>query len=127
MKEPENDQWYTRPVFFVEDVGNSIKFYCNILGFEKVSDYKEGNRLIVAQVNRGDKCELLLTEDVEKAGNSRIYIELWPGELSRLKKELREKNIPSRNSRWGAPIIEIKDPDGNEIYFPLDENGNKTE
>lgn len=121
MKEPENDQWYTRPVFFVSDVSRSVEFYCNILGFYKVSDYKENTRSVVVQVNRGEKCELLLTENVERAGHSRIYIELWSSELEKFKQEIKEKNIPAIESRWGSPIIEIKDPDGNEIFFPMDE------
>ena len=120
MKEPKNEQWYTRPVFFVKDVARSLDFYCDVLGFTKVSDYQEDNRSIVAQVNRGEKCEILLAENAECAGRSRIYIELWPKELRCFRDEIRAKKIPAKESRWGTPIIEIVDPDGNEIFFPYE-------
>jgi catechol 2,3-dioxygenase-like lactoylglutathione lyase family enzyme len=122
MNDPVIEQWYTRPVFFVKDVSRSLDFYCNLLGFTTVSDYVENNRSVVAQVNRGEKCELLLAENNERAGKSRIYIELCPDELEILKQEITEKNIPAKDSRWGTPIIEVIDPDGNEIFFPLDEH-----
>ena len=28
-------RWYTRPVFFVSDVNRAIRFYVDMLGFEK--------------------------------------------------------------------------------------------
>ena len=121
MKEPDNEQWYTRPVFFVSDVSKSLEFYCGLLGFKKDTEYQENGRPIVAQVSRGEKCELLLAEFKERAGSSRIYIELWPGELITLRNEIQRKGIPCENTSWGTPVINIKDPDNNEIMFPLEQ------
>ena len=77
--------------------------------------------MIVAQVNRGNKCEIILAEDEKRSGMSRLFIELLPEELAELKLEITKNKIKSIASSWGMPIIEIKDRSGNELYFPTDQ------
>ncbi len=36
--------------------------------------------------------------------------------------EIDARSIPAQRSWWGYPVIEIRDPDGNELMFPLDES-----
>ncbi|MEM7125176.1 MAG: glyoxalase superfamily protein [Chloroflexota bacterium] len=115
------EKWYTRPVFFVTDVEVSLRHYCDLLGFAQAWDYHENGRTIVAQVNRGLECELILAEDAGRAGKSRVFISLEVGELATLQQELESRKIPFEQTFWGYPVIRIEDPDGNEMLFPLDE------
>ena len=115
----KQQDWYTRPVLFVTNMTKALKFYCDKLGFQQVWDYEANNQVIVAQVSRGKKCEVILCEDSDKAGKSRLFIELLPEELKLLKDEIKRKKIPSKSTHWGMPVIEIKDPSGNELYFPV--------
>jgi catechol 2,3-dioxygenase-like lactoylglutathione lyase family enzyme len=46
-------RWYARPVFFVADVNRAIRFYVDMLGFEK--SWHEGDGAgTVCQVNHGE-------------------------------------------------------------------------
>lgn len=112
------EEWYTRPVVFVADVGRAIEFYTEKLGFSKIWDYEENNKVIVAQVSRGKQCEIILSEDSNRSGMSRLFIELIPEEIKQLRSYIKRNNIESKASTWGIPIIEIKDPFGNELFFP---------
>ncbi len=117
----EKEKWYTRPVFFVANVEVSLRHYCDLLGFVQAWDYKENGRTIVAQVDRGEQCELILAEDSDRVGKSRVFISLYPNELETLQEEIETRGIPSKRSLWGYPVIQIQDPDGNEMLFPLEE------
>lgn len=120
MSHEKGESWYTRPVVFVADVPRAITFYSEKLGFVEAWSYEDNGRVIVAQVNRGSKCEIILSEDLSRSGMSRLFIELWPEELTQLKLEIETNKIEFIDSSWGMPIIEIKDPFGNELYFPID-------
>ena len=39
--------------------------------------------------------------------------------LADLRRKLDERSVPSRMSWWGYDVIQIDDPDGNELLFPL--------
>ena len=113
-------EWYSRPVFFVTDVVKAAGFYTNVLGFEEAWDYEENGKKIVAQMNRGN-CEIILAEGSERVGKSRLFISLEDEEMEILQKEIDAKSIDTRRTFWGYPVIEIKDPDGNELMFPVEE------
>ncbi len=85
--------WYSRPVFFVEDAESSINFYKEKLG------------------------ELIIAQDKLKAGNGRVFISLDLEQEKALRKEIEEKGIEANDSRWGMAIIEILDIDKNELFF----------
>ena len=121
MSNKDNQLWYTRSVFFVTELERSLDHYQNLLGFSQAWNYREGEREIVAQVNRGTGCELILSEDPERAGKSRIFISLDADDLIAYQEELETKGIPLVRSWWGYPVIVIKDPDGNEMMFPSEE------
>ena len=44
---------------------------------------------------------------------------LIPEGVAQLRRELAERSIPSKKSWWGYDVIQIEDPDGNELLFPL--------
>jgi catechol 2,3-dioxygenase-like lactoylglutathione lyase family enzyme len=110
-------RWYTRPVLFVADVNRALGFYVDTLGFAK--SWHEGNGAGgVCQVNRGE-CEIILCEDATRRGRGRLYVELTAGALADLRRELAERAVPALETWWGSDAIQIKDPDGNELLFPI--------
>ena len=110
-------RWYTRPVLFVADVNRALRFYVDMLGFEK--SWHEGDGAGgVCQVNHGE-CEIILCADATRRDKGRLYIELTAEALVDLRRELAERAVPSRESWWGSDVVQIDDPDGNELLFPL--------
>jgi len=109
-------RWYTRPVLFVADVNRAIRFYVDMLGFEK--GWHEGDGAGgVCQVNHGE-CEIILCEDARRKDRARLFIELTAEGLTDLRRELVERSVPTKESWWGHDVLQIDDPDGNELLFP---------
>ena len=110
-------RWYTRPVLFVSDVNRAARFYIDMLGFVKHwhSDNGAGT---VCQVNRGE-CEIILCEDATRTCKARLFIELTADGVSDLRRELEERAVPHKEAWWGYDSIQVDDPDGNELLFPI--------
>lgn len=110
-------RWYARPVLFVRDIGAAVRFYVDMLGFEK--SWHEGDGLgTVCQVNRNG-CEIILCEDAARTNNARLFVELTPDGLAQLRDEMFDRSVPSQEAWWGYDVIQVNDPDGNELLFPL--------
>jgi catechol 2,3-dioxygenase-like lactoylglutathione lyase family enzyme len=117
MTDPIIHRWYTRPVFFVADVNRAIHFYVDMLGFEK--SWHEGDGTGgVCQVNHSE-CEIILCQDATRKDKARLFISLTPEALEDLRREIAERSVPSRESWWGYDVLQIDDPDGNELLFPV--------
>ena len=112
-------RWYSRPVLFVADVNRALRFYIDLLGFKKHWHSGDGTGT-VCQVNRGE-CEIILCEDAARRDKARLFIELTVDGLAELRRELAERSVPNNNSWWGYDVIQIHDPDGNELLFPISE------
>jgi catechol 2,3-dioxygenase-like lactoylglutathione lyase family enzyme len=116
--------WYTRPVLFVADVNRAARFYIDMLGFRK--KWHEGDGAgKVCQVNRGD-CEIILCEHATRKDTARLFVELNAAELAELRDELVERAVPTKKTWWGYDVIQIDDPDGNELLFPTEGNSGVT-
>ena len=112
-------RWYTRPVLFVADVNRALRFYIDLLGFEK--SWHEGNGAgKVCQVYRTE-CEIILCEDAARMGKTRLFVELTRDGLARLGREIVEWSVPNETCWWGYDSIKVVDPDGNELLFPISE------
>jgi catechol 2,3-dioxygenase-like lactoylglutathione lyase family enzyme len=106
-------------VLFVADVNRAIRFYVDTLGFEK--SWHEGDGAGgVCQVNHGE-CEIILCADATRRDKARLYIELTVEGLADLRRELAERSVPSKESWWGSDVVQVDDPDGNELLFPISE------
>jgi catechol 2,3-dioxygenase-like lactoylglutathione lyase family enzyme len=116
-EEQATHRWYARPVFFVTDVRRALRFYIDMLGFEKAWHEDDGKGK-VCQVNRAG-CEIILCEDAKRKDKARLFVELTENGIAELRREIVERSVPSRKSWWGYDVIEIDDPDGNELLFPL--------
>ena len=108
-----------RPVLFVADVNRALRFYIDMLGFEKRWHEGDGSGK-VCQVNRAE-CEIILCEDATRRDKARLFVELTVDGLTALRREIVERSIPSEKSWWGFDVIKIVDPDGNELLFPAAE------
>jgi len=112
-------RWYARPVLFVADVNRALRFYVDMLGFKK--SWHEGDGAgKVCQVNHGE-CEIILCEDATRRDKARLFIELTADGLTDLRREIAERSVPSKETWWGYDTLQIDDPDGNELFFPVPE------
>jgi len=110
-------RWYTRPVLFVSDVNRALGFYVDRLGFEK--GWHEGDGTgTVCQVNHGE-CEIILAGNSDRHGRGRLYIELTADGLADLRRELAGRAVPMQETWWGSDVLQVDDPDGNELLFPI--------
>jgi catechol 2,3-dioxygenase-like lactoylglutathione lyase family enzyme len=116
--------WYARPVLFVADVHRAIHFYVDMLGFWKKWHEGDGEGT-VCQVNRGD-CEIILCQHATRRDKGRLFVELNVDELAQLRRELLERSVPTREIWWGYDSIQVDDPDGNELLFPIEGNSAST-
>lgn len=112
--------WYARPVFYVADVNRAATFYIEQLGFWKKWHESDGKGT-VCQVNRSD-CEIILCQDPNRTDKSRLFIELNLAELAELRREISERSVPHTLTWWGYNSIQITDPDGHELIFPIEDN-----
>jgi catechol 2,3-dioxygenase-like lactoylglutathione lyase family enzyme len=112
-------KWYMRPVLFVADVKRALGFYVDLLGFAKAWHEGDGKGK-VCQVDRGG-CEIILCEDRDRRDRGRLFLSLTPAGIAQLRRELIERSIPSKKSWWGYNVIQIDDPDGNELLFPVED------
>ena len=110
------NRWYTRTVFFVGDVQASLEFYIGKLGFEEDWRNDDVDELLVAQVSR-DSCEIILNKDDGRHGKGRVFISLFDEHVEPLRQKIEESGVVTTDRRWGMPVTEILDIDGNELYF----------
>jgi catechol 2,3-dioxygenase-like lactoylglutathione lyase family enzyme len=119
VREQITHRWYARPVLFVADVNRALRFYVDMLGFEK--SWHEGDGAGgVCQVNRAG-CEIILCETATRRDKGRLFVELTADGVTALRRELVERSVASEKSWWGFDVIKIVDPDGNELLFPAHE------
>jgi len=118
-----SQKWYARPVFFVSDLQVALRFYIDTLGFKKKWHEGDGQGT-VCQVDRGE-CEIILSEDSQRHDKGRLFVELTRDGIDELRREIAQRSVPTQNTRWGYDVIRIADPDGNELFFPLDETNDR--
>ena len=110
-------KWYARPVFFVSDVNRAASFYTDLLGFVKKWHEADGAGT-VCQVDRSE-CEIILCQDNTRKDRSRLFIELSADGVAEFVNEVAERGIPAKETWWGYDVLQIEDPDGNELLVPL--------
>lgn len=121
MPRAPEPRWYARPVLFVADVDRSIAFYTDRLGFAEHWRHEMGGVTLVAQVDRSE-CELILSsQEPDKTGRGRMFISLDVEVLEAVRSELEGRGVAVEEGRWGYRLMIVRDPDGNELYFPYDD------
>jgi len=113
-----SNEWFARPVLFVEDIDTAVEFYGKQLGFTQAWRYEEEGKARVAQVDR-QGCQLILTSQwPDKVGKGLIFISLDGAVLNALRAELEGRGVAVKDGEWGYRIMIVADPDGNQLYFP---------
>ena len=111
--------WNARPVFFVNDVERSLRFYTGELGFTETNRYAEDGKVLVGGVER-DGCVLLLScQQPQKNGHGRFWILLDLETFGAFRTDLDEKGVAFKDGWWGFETMIVEDPDGNELFFPV--------
>ena len=113
--------WYARPVFFVADCEQALRFYGR-LGFREAWRHEEGGVLVAAQVSRAD-VELILNRNAQRAGGGRLFVSLARGEVASCVAAFAAAGIEVRDEHWGMPVKAIHDADGNDLLFHDDDLG----
>jgi catechol 2,3-dioxygenase-like lactoylglutathione lyase family enzyme len=114
-----SDKWWTRPILSVTDINISADFYVKQLGFTEPWRYEEEGKALVAEVDRKE-CQLILSSQwPDKVGKGLIFVSIFSDEIHTLRAEFEGKRVEVKDGFWGYPIMIIKDPDGNEIYFQV--------
>jgi catechol 2,3-dioxygenase-like lactoylglutathione lyase family enzyme len=112
------DRWYTRPILFAADIQRMLDFYLGKLGFKEDWRYEEGGQLLIAQVSRAE-CEIVFScQDRMKAGPGRIFVSLDLDVLEAVRAEFEKNGVDIEFRRWGYHTLVVRDPDGNELFFP---------
>jgi catechol 2,3-dioxygenase-like lactoylglutathione lyase family enzyme len=86
-------EWFARPVLFVADVGRSVDFYVNQLGFTLGWRYEEEGKALVAQVDRQGCALILSSQWPDKVGSALMFISLDVDVLHALRAELEGKGV----------------------------------
>ena len=92
--------------------------YVGQLGFEEHWRHEDAGNTLVAQVDRRG-CELILSsQEPDKTGRGRMFISLDVAVLEAVRVELEGRGVAVEDGRWGYRLMIVRDPDGNELYFP---------
>jgi len=119
--------WFARPIFNVEDVDASLRFYTDRLGFTipwRFAD--EDGKTYVAQVDR-QGCSIILAKTwPEKVGKALLFVSLntepptteaGTAALDALRAELTANGVSVKDGSWGYRLLVVDDPDGNQLLF----------
>ncbi|HRE41309.1 MAG TPA: VOC family protein [Ignavibacteria bacterium] len=108
--------------FFVDSPEKSVKFYCNYLGFEIVSDQGENFKWV-----KSDNLEILFRKGStgfkpDTYHKSNIALCLYCSNLNYIIDKLKSENIVFQNIDNSEKCFAIRDPDGNWIQIVNPEN-----
>jgi hypothetical protein len=56
-----------------------------------------------------------------RSDRGRLFIELTAAGLEDLRREFGERSVPTKETWWGYDTLQVDDPDGNELFFPVPE------
>jgi uncharacterized glyoxalase superfamily protein PhnB len=127
---------FARPVLFVADIGRTLDFYENRLGFTRSWVHQEEGKPLVAQVDRQGCALIFSSQWPHKVGKGLMFVSLnvdapahqLSTEVSkavdRLRAEFTSKGVDVEDGEWGYRLFVVRDPDGNELYFAYPDAGN---
>src|SRR5207244_11342872 len=99
VREQITHRWYTRPVLFVADVNRALRFYIDMLGFEKRWHEGDGTGK-VCHVTRGGR-DVILCEDAARTDRARLFVELTGDESTEVRRDRVEPSVPRNHSGGG--------------------------
>ena len=111
--------WDARPVFFVDDVEQSLAFYTDQLDFTETNRYAKDGKVLVGGVHRDGCVPLLSCQQPQKNGHVRYWILLGLEAYQAFRRELEGVGVSVKDGYWGFDTMIVEDPDGNELFFPV--------
>lgn len=120
-----DEEFYTRPIFAVEDVSASIEYYCKKLGFKKMWSHPE-DKPIIAQVGRNGLEIMLDSQSLipKSAIPAVLTMTLHHAELlGKLFNDFKQRGViiaaPPFEVVWqpGLFQFDVEDLDGNRLVF----------
>jgi catechol 2,3-dioxygenase-like lactoylglutathione lyase family enzyme len=112
------ETWYARPVFFVTDCEEALRFYAG-LGFSEDWRHEEEGSLVAVQVARNG-AEIILNRNRLRAGGGRLFLSLHRGQSARCAEQFLAAGAEVRDDHWGMPVKAVTDPDGNDLLLTDD-------
>lgn len=115
------------PVLYVEEIEPCLPFWVDRLGFEKIAEVPEGDRLGFVILKKGDVELMYQTrESVQKdvpaladtpMGGTLLFIEVE--DLDAVERALEGVDVvlPRRTTFYGAQEIGVREPGGNMVTF----------
>ena len=113
------DTWYARPVFFVVDCEEALRFYAG-LGFAEDWRHEEEGALVAVQVTRSG-AELILNRNRRRAGGGRLFLSLHRGQAAKCAEQFLAAGAEVHDDYWGMPVKAVRDPDGNDLLLTDDD------
>jgi hypothetical protein len=127
-----NDLLKMTPLLYVDQVENSLPFWIDGLGFEKVMGIEDEGKLLFALLRKGEQelmlnsRQLILRESPLVADfakpNAPVYVDV--GSLSRVR-ELAKKYdvvVPEHKTSYGTNEMILLEPGGNLVWFASQED-----
>lgn len=113
-----NVTWFARSVLFVADIDRALDFYVNRLGFSQSWRFEENGRARVAQAER-QSCALIFSAQwPDKVGKGLMFLSLGDAKtVDAVRAELEGRGVAVEDGWWGYPVLIVRDPDGNALYF----------
>jgi uncharacterized glyoxalase superfamily protein PhnB len=113
------------PMLAVADVGRSINFYTQTLGFQLIGLLENGGTPFWARFKAADDVELMVTtrdaSDVRAEGEFRdVVLYFYPESVERVRAHLIDSGMVVGKTVvtfYGMNEIRITDPDGYELCF----------
>lgn len=101
----------------VADVGPSVEFYVNVLGFEVRREHAGWGWALLAR----DGCELMLDQSIKSAAaKSGAVTYLYTDDVEEYWRQVRERGCAAEAPEmtfYGMKEFRLVDPDGNQVWI----------
>jgi uncharacterized glyoxalase superfamily protein PhnB len=121
------------PLLYVDQVENSLPFWTQGLGFEKVLEVEDEGKLLFALLQKGEQ-ELMLNSRalIQRESpavaeftkpNAPVYIDVESLSVARELAMTHEVVVPEHKTNYGTSEIILREPGGNLVWFASHEQG----
>jgi catechol 2,3-dioxygenase-like lactoylglutathione lyase family enzyme len=113
-----SEGWFARPVLGVADVERALDFYVHRLGFVESWRFADAGVVQVAQAERQGCALIFSRQRPDKVGKGLMFLSLGDAKtVDAVRAELEGRGVAVEDGWWGYPVLIVRDPDGNALYF----------
>jgi lactoylglutathione lyase len=120
------------PIFVVGDLGASLRFYCNVLGFERTYQFPDDDpefavvELSGASIGLSQRTDRPAMVGGPLRNTKEFEVCLYADDVDRAAEWLKEQGfrqlLPPTDQPWGERLTYFEDPDGNRIHVTAPES-----